>query len=178
MNSRSKRLLCLFALLAVGLGQTSLRGVLAAPGPEKTSATQGSTAKAAAPKKSVRRTSRPRRYRQSSFRRRLAQLRMEPQRVEEIQRALIKAGYLDEEPTGKWDDATRDAMLRYQSEHGFPATGLPEAKTLMKLGLGPHPLPQELDPSVQAQTAAGNARQLDKRGDESSQDSGSEAPPE
>ncbi len=103
---------------------------------------------------------------------------MEPQRVEEIQRALIKAGYLDEEPTGKWDDATRDAMLRYQSEHGFPATGLPEAKTLMKLGLGPHPLPQELDPSVQAQTAAGNARQLDKRGDESSQDSGSEAPPE
>jgi hypothetical protein len=36
-------------------------------------------------------------------------------------------------------------MLHYQTDHGFPATGLPEAKSLMKLGLGSHPLPPELD---------------------------------
>ena len=75
---------------------------------------------------------------------------MEYGRAEEIQRALIKAGYLNAEPSGRWDDQTRDAMRRYQTDHGFPVTGLPEAKTLMKLGLGPHPLPEDLDPSAVA----------------------------
>jgi len=72
--------------------------------------------------------------------------------VEEIQQALVKAGYLDEEPNGKWDDRTRAAMRRYQADHGFPTTGLPEAKSLMKLGLGPHALPSNLDPSAQVKT--------------------------
>jgi len=81
----------------------------------------------------------------------LAKLRLEPERAKEIQRALAQAGYLHEEPTGTWDDRTREAMRRYQLDHGFPATGMPEAKTLMKLGLGPHPLPQDVDPTVTAQ---------------------------
>ena len=75
---------------------------------------------------------------------------MQPERVREIQQGLIDAGYLHQESTGKWDSATREAMLRYQTDHGFPATGLPEAKTLMKLGLGPHPLPADADPAAQA----------------------------
>lgn len=79
---------------------------------------------------------------------------MQPERVAEIQRALTQAAYLNQEPTGKWDDATRDAMRRYQADHGFPTTGLPEAKTLMKLGLGPHPLPPEADPTVRPQASA------------------------
>ena len=70
---------------------------------------------------------------------------MAPERVSEIQSALIRDGYLQGEPSGEWDARTRDAMLRYQTMHGFPATGLPEAKSLMKLGLGPHPLPAALD---------------------------------
>lgn len=70
--------------------------------------------------------------------------------MEEIQRALINVGYLKQEPTGKWDDQTRLAMRRYQGDHGFPTTGLPEAKTLMKLGLGPHPLPEDVDPNAAA----------------------------
>jgi peptidoglycan hydrolase-like protein with peptidoglycan-binding domain len=82
--------------------------------------------------------------RRPSHRIRLAQIHLQPERVEEIQRALLDAGYLKEEPNGTWDDATRSAMRRYQVENGFPATGLPEAKSLMKLGLGPHPLPEDL----------------------------------
>jgi peptidoglycan hydrolase-like protein with peptidoglycan-binding domain len=71
-------------------------------------------------------------------------IRPEPQRVQEIQRALIEAGELREEPTGQWDEATRDAMKRYQEGHGFTVTGLPDSKSLMQMGLGPHPLPPEV----------------------------------
>jgi peptidoglycan hydrolase-like protein with peptidoglycan-binding domain len=77
--------------------------------------------------------------------------------VQEIQRALVQAGYLNEEPSGRWDDRTRAAMLRYQADHGFPTTGLPEAKSLMKLGLGPHPLPEDVDPSARTQARANSA---------------------
>jgi peptidoglycan hydrolase-like protein with peptidoglycan-binding domain len=75
----------------------------------------------------------------------LARLHLQPDRVQEIQQALIREGYLQGDPSGQWDSRTREAMLRYQTDHGFPATGLPEAKSLMKLGLGSHPLPPELD---------------------------------
>lgn len=78
---------------------------------------------------------------------RLARLRLQPQRIQEIQQALIREGYLREDANGQWDSQTHDAMLHYQTDHGFPATGLPEAKSLMKLGLGSHPLPPELDHS-------------------------------
>ena len=76
---------------------------------------------------------------------RLARLRLQPERIQEIQQALIREGYLRGDANGQWDAATHDAMLRFQTDHGFPTTGLPEAKSLMKLGLGSHPLPPELD---------------------------------
>jgi len=77
--------------------------------------------------------------------------------VREIQLALIAHGYLSQDPSGQWDDATRSAMRRFQQDHGFPSTGMPEAKSLMKLGLGPHPLPEDLDPTAQAQSSRGAA---------------------
>jgi peptidoglycan hydrolase-like protein with peptidoglycan-binding domain len=82
-------------------------------------------------------------------------LRPEPERIQEIQQALVQAGYLNAQPNGGWDDQTREAMRRYQADHGFPVTGLPEAKSLMKLGLGPHPLPEDLDASSGPRTGAG-----------------------
>jgi peptidoglycan hydrolase-like protein with peptidoglycan-binding domain len=75
----------------------------------------------------------------------LARVHIQPERVQEIQQALIREGYLHGDATGQWDSPTREAMLRYQTDHGFPTTGLPEAKSLMKLGLESHPLPPELD---------------------------------
>jgi peptidoglycan hydrolase-like protein with peptidoglycan-binding domain len=118
-------------------------------------------AKPAAKRTTRRKTpSRTARRRPANSRSRLAKLQPEPERIQEIQEALIREGYLTQEPTGKWDDATRNAMRHYQESKGFRATGLPEAKTLMKLGLGPHPLPESLDPSVvgsaQINSPAGN----------------------
>ena len=91
----------------------------------------------------------------AAARRRRALLRPEPERIQEIQQALVQAGYLKAQPNGRWDDQTREAMRRYQADHGFPVTGLPEARSLMKLGLGPHPLPAELDASSGARAGAG-----------------------
>lgn len=71
-------------------------------------------------------------------------MRPEPLRVQEIQRALIEKGELHQEPTGNWDEATREAMKRYQQANGFAVTGLPDSKSLMKMGLGPHPLPPDV----------------------------------
>jgi peptidoglycan hydrolase-like protein with peptidoglycan-binding domain len=108
----------------------------------------------------VRRTrARSRRRRPLSGRQRLARLRLEPGRTTEIQQALIREGYLQGDPNGVWDTRTRAAMLHYQTDHGFPPSGLPEAKSLMKLGLGPHPLPPELDPS-QARPSAPDAQDV------------------
>ncbi len=76
---------------------------------------------------------------------RLARVHLQPERVQEIQQALIHEGYLQGDASGQWDSRTHDAMLRYQTDHGFSPTGLPDAKSIMKLGLGSHPLPSELD---------------------------------
>lgn len=91
------------------------------------------------------RYSRPAHPRPLSGQQRLAHLHLAPERVQAIQQALIRDGYLHGDATGEWDTPTREAMLRYQTMHGFPPTGLPEAKSLMKMGLGPHPLSPELD---------------------------------
>jgi peptidoglycan hydrolase-like protein with peptidoglycan-binding domain len=85
-----------------------------------------------------------------------ARLHLQPERVQEIQQALIREGYLQGEANGQWDARTHDAMLRYQTMHGFSPTGLPEAKSLMKLGLGSHPLPPELDHSAVASASSAN----------------------
>ncbi|MGH9360094.1 MAG: peptidoglycan-binding domain-containing protein [Terriglobia bacterium] len=86
--------------------------------------------------------------------RRGAATRIAPQRTEQIQQALFQAGDLHEQPTGNWDVQTREAMKHYQQSHGFTATGLPDAKSLMKMGLGPHPLPPDAHPLAQAQPSA------------------------
>jgi len=63
------------------------------------------------------------------------QKEIEPSRVIEIQNALAAAGYYQEEPSGKWDDSTSQAMSAYQESNGFKVTGKPDALSLKKLGL-------------------------------------------
>ena len=75
---------------------------------------------------------------------------LEPDRVTEIQRALGQAGYFHGQPNGQWDEQTREAMRRYQADNRFGATGLPDARSLMKLGLGPHALPEDVGRSAPA----------------------------
>jgi peptidoglycan hydrolase-like protein with peptidoglycan-binding domain len=55
------------------------------------------------------------------------------ERIIEIQERLIKAGFLEGAATGEYDEATVDAMKRFQTRHRLPSTGLPSALTLAKL---------------------------------------------
>jgi peptidoglycan hydrolase-like protein with peptidoglycan-binding domain len=40
----------------------------------------------------------------------------------DVQRRLTRLGF-DTKPSGKFDDATRDAISRWQEQHGYPKTG-------------------------------------------------------
>jgi hypothetical protein len=59
------------------------------------------------------------------------------ERTIEIQQALIREHYLDGEATGQWDQATRDALTRYQGDNHWQTKILPDSRALIKLGLGP-----------------------------------------
>ena len=54
-----------------------------------------------------------------------------------IQEALIRDHYLSGEPTGKWDQDTKDALVRLQAENGWQTKLTPDSRALIKLGLGP-----------------------------------------
>ncbi len=58
-------------------------------------------------------------------------------RTTEIQQALIREHYLSGEATGEWDQATRDALTRFQSDNHWQTKILPDSRALIKLGLGP-----------------------------------------
>jgi hypothetical protein len=58
-------------------------------------------------------------------------------RAREIQTALIREHYMQGQPSGTWDSATQAAMQRYQADHGWQSKTTPDARALIKLGLGP-----------------------------------------
>jgi peptidoglycan hydrolase-like protein with peptidoglycan-binding domain len=59
-----------------------------------------------------------------------------PERIKEIQAALARAGFYQREPNGKWDDYSKEAMLKFQQANGLKPTGKLDALSLQKLGLG------------------------------------------
>jgi peptidoglycan hydrolase-like protein with peptidoglycan-binding domain len=65
------------------------------------------------------------------------QKKIDAQRAQEIQEALIREHYLDGKPTGVWSDSTEEAMKRYQADNGWQSKTTPDARALIKLGLGP-----------------------------------------
>jgi len=69
--------------------------------------------------------------------RKRGQQAIDSERAREIQTALIRERYMDGEPSGSWDSATQEAMQRYQADQGWQAKTTPDARALIKLGLGP-----------------------------------------
>jgi hypothetical protein len=96
------------------------------------------------------------------------QQKIDPERAEEIQQALIREHYLNGEASGSWNQASEDAMRRYQADHGWQSKTVPDSRALISLGLGPshdHLLnPEsamtsgpETSPSASAKSATQNA---------------------
>jgi peptidoglycan hydrolase-like protein with peptidoglycan-binding domain len=57
-------------------------------------------------------------------------------RIVEIQEALAREGFYSGTPSGKWDEATSEAMSKFQTAKGLTPTGKLGALSLQKLGLG------------------------------------------
>jgi len=62
---------------------------------------------------------------------------IDAERTSEIQSALIREHYLSGEPTGKWDQSTKDALTKFQADNGWQTKITPDSRALIKLGLGP-----------------------------------------
>jgi hypothetical protein len=81
-------------------------------------------------------------------------------RTLEIQQALIREHYLNGEATGAWDQATRDALMRFQGDNHWQTKILPDARALIKLGLGPSNQnllnPESAAIGIQYQSGIGN----------------------
>ena len=60
-------------------------------------------------------------------------------RAREIQQALIREGYLDGKASGQWDARSKDAMVRYQADHGWQTMAVAAARALLELGGGRAP---------------------------------------
>jgi hypothetical protein len=73
----------------------------------------------------------------AAHRRTRGQQKIDPTRAKEIQEALIREHYLDGNPSGVWNDATQKAMQRYQADNNWQSKTTPDARALIKLGLGP-----------------------------------------
>ncbi len=65
------------------------------------------------------------------------QQKIDSERAQEIQSALIREHYLSGDATGTWNQASEDAMRRYQNDHGWQTKEVPDSRALIKLGLGP-----------------------------------------
>ncbi len=65
------------------------------------------------------------------------QRRPDAERTRAIQEALVRQNYLHGTPSGIWDQTTRNAMARFQEDHGWQTKMVPDARALIALGLGP-----------------------------------------
>jgi putative peptidoglycan binding protein len=65
------------------------------------------------------------------------QQKIDPQRAQQIQEALIRQHYLSGEASGTWDDSTQRAMQKFQADNGWQSKTTPDSRALIKLGLGP-----------------------------------------
>ena len=65
------------------------------------------------------------------------QQKIDPERAQAIQEALIRERYLTGEASGTWNPASEEAMRRYQADNGWQSKTVPDSRALIKLGLGP-----------------------------------------
>jgi len=137
--------ICVF-IPAAGMGQAANDTAAKAPAATKPStatpaATKPASSATAGAKTSTSATHTASAGHHSSHRRRSTRVRgqkkIDPDRARTIQEALIREHYLSGESTGTWNQASEDAMRRYQSDHGWQTVEVPDSRALIALGLGP-----------------------------------------
>ncbi len=102
----------------------------------KTTSHHKSSASATKPSNKTHTASGKRSSRKKSARSK-GQQKIDSERAQAIQEALIREHYLNGEATGTWNQASEEAMRRYQADHGWQSKTVPDSRALIKLGLGP-----------------------------------------
>jgi hypothetical protein len=131
----------IFALLGTCLpsahGQDA--GAAAAEKPTHAESKPATSKIAAAPHSGAAAKSHYRKPRRSTSKRKTArgQQKIDSERAQEIQQALIREHYLSPKDEGTWNQASEDAMRRYQADHGWQSKTVPDSRALISLGLGP-----------------------------------------
>ena len=121
-----------------------------------------------APGSSVKRKSK--KPRKSASWRRRGQQKIDANRAQQIQEALIREHYLNGKASGVWDSPTQKAMEKYQADNGWQSKTTPDSRALIKLGLGPdhdHLLNPESAMTGQLQTSPPSAPAATSPGDPS-----------
>ncbi len=84
-----------------------------------------------------------------------------PERYKQIQEALAAKGYLPpDQANGQWNDASIDALKRFQAAQNIDSTGKINSLSLIALGLGPKhdaPTPAAASPATATQAASAAA---------------------
>jgi Putative peptidoglycan binding domain len=79
------------------------------------------------------------------------QMSPSPERYREIQGALAGKGFLrPEDATGTWNQASSDALKKFQSEQNLDSSGKINSLSLIALGLGPRRDPAPVAPKPQS----------------------------
>jgi Putative peptidoglycan binding domain len=81
---------------------------------------------------------RGKKHKKTASSRHKGQQKIDAERTRQIQEALIRQNYLQGEPSGLWDQQTQAALQRYQAANGWQSKTVPDARALIKLGLGPN----------------------------------------
>lgn len=140
MRSAASLVLCTALLSAWGLPASAHDGASTKksgtnPGSKKGGVASSSNSKSASAKSTSAKT------RTASSKRRKKKVRgqqkIDAERAQSIQEALIREHYLRGEATGKWDQASEEAIRRYQKDNGWQNKTVPDSRALIKLGLGP-----------------------------------------
>jgi peptidoglycan hydrolase-like protein with peptidoglycan-binding domain len=90
-----------------------------------------------AAKSAVHRTSTGKHFTRKRSGRKRGQQKIDAERAQAIQEALVREHYLSGEATGTWNQKSEEAMRRYQADHGWQSKTVPDSRALIKLGLGP-----------------------------------------
>ncbi len=162
MGNRILRIVCMICVLLGLAGVTSATTTTKSPGTKRSqpSKTQTSATSKNHSKHSTKSASRSH-----------GQRGIDEERTRQIQAALINQHYLTGEPTGVWDQSTKDALTKYQADNGWQTKLTPDSRALIKLGLGPDhkgllnpdtaniPSPHELGMDSQAQPGGATDQQ-------------------
>ena len=122
-------------LLAISAASLLLMSPAGASSSQKTTSTNSKTHKSASKsgKSSKSSKSKTKSGKSASH----GQKGIDQERTRQIQEALIRQNYLTGEPTGKWDQSTKDALVKLQEANGWQTKTVPDSRALIKLGLGP-----------------------------------------